>query len=308
MELAIDDPIKRAQEYAVNPNNYQGSQAPLSNNPGLGTQMANMAKQQLMEKAVTQGTSALTGAGTTAGMGGSAMAGVGTAMPYVGAGLLAGKALGFFNEGGTVGPLSTQYAADGYQVPGSTEYNKRMDRNRVKIAQERPVEGLKNQDQATRNFNEGLRQLRKYQDFVYPMIIPEYGATMSPTTNMQRGVARMAYTDDPIAQKMYDVGNAPLDTSSSGMYANYIGLPIDSQGYTARGYDQGGQIDPINQILDEIEAEEASQMVEGAIGPSQAMQFPLARPVNLMQEDMPEGRDRTYSPYDMIRPDNAPNT
>ena len=73
-------------------------------------------------------------------------------------------------------------------------------------------------------------------------------------------------------------------------------------------FSEGGQVDPINQILDELEAEEASQLVEGAIGPSQAMQFPLARPVNLMQEVMPEGKDITYSPYEMLRPDNAPNT
>jgi len=59
------------------------------------------------------GAGAATGA---AGMGG--MAALGTAVPYVGAGLLAGKALGLFNEGGMVGPLSTQYkAGGGYSIP-----------------------------------------------------------------------------------------------------------------------------------------------------------------------------------------------
>ena len=37
---------------------------------------------------------------------GAGMTALGTAMPYVGAAMLAGKALGFFNNGGMVGPLS----------------------------------------------------------------------------------------------------------------------------------------------------------------------------------------------------------
>jgi len=53
-----------------------------------------------------------TGTGAAAGAGG--MAALGAAMPYVGAGILAGKALGFFNDGGHVGPL---YAADGNSIP-----------------------------------------------------------------------------------------------------------------------------------------------------------------------------------------------
>lgn len=40
------------------------------------------------------------------GAGAGAMTALGTAMPYVGAAMLAGKALGFFNNGGMVGPLS----------------------------------------------------------------------------------------------------------------------------------------------------------------------------------------------------------
>ena len=273
MELAIDDPIKRAQEYAVNPNNYQGGQAPLSNNPGLGTQMANMAKQQLMEKAVTQGTSALTGAGTTAGMGGSAMAGIGTAMPYVGAGLLAGKALGFFNEGGTVGPLGTQYAADGDKIDRNKQYT---------------------EDQQMNNYKEMIRQ-QMYNKSIMGQ---------NPTRGINKvDAARAAFTTDPIMSKMYGVGKAPSD---SGMYdlSIFQGLfPINDKGYTARGYDQGGQVDPINQILDEIEAEEASQLVEGAIGT--AMPMPMARPPLSIDS---YGADTTSSPYDMIRPDNAPNT
>jgi len=56
------------------------------------------------------GMAGTTGAGL-AGAGG--MAALGTAIPYVGAGFLAGKALGLFNQGGQVGPLSAQYNAQG---------------------------------------------------------------------------------------------------------------------------------------------------------------------------------------------------
>jgi len=58
---------------------------------------------------------ALTG-GAGAGMG-AGMATLATAVPYVGAGLLAGKALGLFNQGGQVGPLSLQYRAEGTMTP-----------------------------------------------------------------------------------------------------------------------------------------------------------------------------------------------
>ena len=58
--------------------------------------------------ATTAGTSAAATAGAGAGM-----AALGTAVPYVGAALLAGKALGFFNEGGQVGPLSPEYKMSG---------------------------------------------------------------------------------------------------------------------------------------------------------------------------------------------------
>ena len=147
MELAIDDPIKRAQQYAVNQNQFQAPQAPLSQDPGVGTQMANMAKNRAMQGALNTGQKELMGAiagpsagatnaaalaanPATMGMGGAevalagqtlapsvagagGMAALGTAIPYVGAGLLAGKALGLFNEGGMVGPLSAQYHAEG---------------------------------------------------------------------------------------------------------------------------------------------------------------------------------------------------
>ena len=38
------------------------------------------------------------------------------------------------------------------------------------------------------------------------------------------------------------------------------------------------------------------------------MPMPMPRPEDLMQRQMPMGRDRTFNPNDMLRPDNAPNT
>jgi hypothetical protein len=118
----------------------------------------------------------------------------------------------------------------------------------------------------------------------------------------------MAYTDDPIAAKMYDVGNAPIDTSIMSM--GFIGHPTDKDGYTARGYDQGGEV---------MTKEQAMALMNNQPEP---MPMPMARPDELYDEIMmeqvgplarpqlkdPYGADRTFSPYDMLRPDNAPNT
>lgn len=67
--------------------------------------------------ALTEGAKAATaGASTTAGATG-AMGALGTAMPYVGAGLGLAKMLGLFSKGGKVGPLAkATYAADGEKV------------------------------------------------------------------------------------------------------------------------------------------------------------------------------------------------
>lgn len=108
MELAIDDPIKRAKEYAINPNQFQAPTAPLSQDPSMASQMGTLVKQKLMSDAAGAGAKAIT-TGATSAMGSAGMAGMATAMPYIGAGLLAGKAFGLFNKGGQVGPLSPQY-------------------------------------------------------------------------------------------------------------------------------------------------------------------------------------------------------
>lgn len=250
-------------------NNTQGSAypagAPLAQQNGVGN--------QLKDAVISQGVNQM--AGSMMGAGASGAAGAAAMNPYT---LPIMLGMSMLNEGGQVGPLGTQYAADGDKIDRNKQYT---------------------EDQQMNNYKEMIRQ-QMYNKSIMGQ---------NPTRGINKAdAARAAFTTDPILSKMYGVGKAPSD---SGMYdlSVFQGLfPIDDKGYTARGYDQGGQIDPINQILDEIEAEEASQMVEGAIGPSQAMQFPLARPANLMQEDMPEGRDRTYSPYEMLRPDNFPNT
>jgi len=43
-------------------------------------------------------------------------------------------------------------------------------------------------------------------------------------------------------------------------------------------------------------------------GNQSPMPMPMPRPEDLMQRQMPMGRDRTFNPNDMLRPDNAPNT
>lgn len=78
---------------------------------GAGTELAaaKMAEQAGLNALVSSGgTGAATAATTGATTG--AMAGLGAAVPYIGAGLVLGKAFGLFSEGGKAGPL---YAARG---------------------------------------------------------------------------------------------------------------------------------------------------------------------------------------------------
>jgi hypothetical protein len=145
MELELASPNEKEK---MQMRQYQAQAAPLAQQEkGVVGQMGDMAKQRAMEGALDKGQSALMGAipsagaakaamlsstPATMGMGGAevalagqtlaptagaGMAALGTAVPYVGAGLLAGKALGLFNEGGMVGPLSLQYRAEGTMTP-----------------------------------------------------------------------------------------------------------------------------------------------------------------------------------------------
>lgn len=74
------------------------------------------AAQAVMGNTALAGTTGAQLASGAAGAGG--MAAIGTAVPYIGAGLLAGKALGLFNQGGPVGPLSAMYKAGGGMSKG----------------------------------------------------------------------------------------------------------------------------------------------------------------------------------------------
>jgi len=96
---------------------------------GIGQQFMDMAKQRAMTSALNAGqtglTSALSGSAPVvgsaieggsvlgAGAGSGAMAGMASAMPYVGMGLMGAKMLGLFEHGGLVGPLSPQYNSEG---------------------------------------------------------------------------------------------------------------------------------------------------------------------------------------------------
>jgi hypothetical protein len=123
IQLALSDEEKRQRQMplarpAINaPQMMQQEKGPLG-------QMTDMAQQKLMTSAVDKGAEALTAKATEAMAGNAALQGIGTAMPYVGMGLMAGKALGFFNQGGPVnqemlGPLAIRklkYKQDGGKI------------------------------------------------------------------------------------------------------------------------------------------------------------------------------------------------
>ena len=264
--ISLASPLSIPRNQGVNGHNFAAVKAP---EPGVGQQMVKMGQQRAMNSALDFGQTGITSAlapsapvvassveggavlGPMAGGGGAALG-----VPHVAAALAADELLGLgirkkvvgFDEGGQVGPLNAQYHAGGtksydateedyrYQMPGSLEYEARMAKNRVKQARRASAPVMKNEDgsidQRYYNHQEALRQLQKQQDFVYPQMIPDNGKKM--------GALRMAYTDDPIAAKMYDVGNAPIDTSIMPM--GFIGHPTDKNGYTARGYSTGGPI------------------------------------------------------------------
>ena len=78
----------------------------------MGTKQAAAAGTAAMENAALC-------AAAEGGMG-EMMGSMGTAMPYVGMGLLAGKALGLFSQGGYVGPLSgVAYQSKGGKISAS---------------------------------------------------------------------------------------------------------------------------------------------------------------------------------------------
>jgi len=134
IEIAGDDE-KEKMKTGVKQTMQTPQGAPLQQKPSVGEQFGQLAMNRAMEGTLNAGETALTGALTgsapttssiatplmkagvdgplanavagkaAAGAGtGGAMAALGTAMPYVGMGLLAGKAFGLFSEGGEVTP------------------------------------------------------------------------------------------------------------------------------------------------------------------------------------------------------------
>jgi len=112
--------------------------APMQSKQSTGEKLTQMALSKGLEKGLEKATpfidkgmafagdklgalaqaaqGATAGAGATAGMTG-AMGALGTAMPYVGAGLGLAKMLGLFSKGGKVGPLAkATYAAHGEKI------------------------------------------------------------------------------------------------------------------------------------------------------------------------------------------------
>jgi len=316
MAMEASKPYMQGIKNAFNPMGSAGAGAvagQAATNAALASTPATMGMAGA-ELGALASTGAGAGAAGAAGAG-AGMAALGTAVPYIGAAMLADKALGLgimdslFSEGGKVGPLSPQYHAEGgmsaedyrYQMPGGDVYNARMERNKVKQAQRESMPIMTMPDgsvnQQYYNMQEAKRQLQKQQDFVYPQIIPDNGKKM--------GALRMAYTDDPIAQKMYGVGNAPVDTSVMPM--GFIGHPTDKQGYTARGYNQGGEVmseeqamalmnnqpEPMTEI-----AQEAMPMISP--DPLMAMPTPRPSPEKMYLHNNPYDAAMIYEGYDPI--------
>jgi len=89
---------------------YEGSKLQSGVNSMLGPLMGGAAES--------------TAAMTSGAEGASAMAGMGAAMPWIGAGLLGGKMLGLFSEGGLVGPLAgIKYKSNGGEVSDEVSYS-----------------------------------------------------------------------------------------------------------------------------------------------------------------------------------------
>lgn len=104
VELALTNEEQQRRAAGLGP-----MQRPMINAPqmmpqekGPLGQMTDMAQQKVMTAAVNKGAEMAATKGAEMMAANSALAGVGTAVPYIGMGLMAGKALGFFNEGGAV--------------------------------------------------------------------------------------------------------------------------------------------------------------------------------------------------------------
>lgn len=280
---------KKDEQQMLNPNMYTPQEvAPLSQQKGIGEQFGDMAKQKIMSGAVDKGTEALISGATAGGeamLGSSAMAGLGTAMPYVGAGLMAGKALGLFNAGGQVGPLSAQYIAQGGMPEG---YN-------YKRARYSPSQGI---DEANLR---AMQQAKEIKDY-----IEEQDFYESLDAGIMGGGGGYS-AGGPISAQYKAEGGL---TEDQKMLQNIMNTRQPRQDYS----DLGSARKKVNQMS----RKQAIALMNNQPEPTP---MPMARPEDLYDEIIMEqigplarpqmqdyGADRTSSPYDMLRPDNAPNT
>ena len=322
MELAIDDAKARAQAMAGQASSPYGKDMSAEKGPlSFGQEVGNMGKQKLAKGLVDEGSkgimSALTpasaGAANTAalastpatmgmagpslgaaGAGGAGMmATAGAAMPYVGAALLADKALGlgitdsFFSDGGQVGPLSPQYHAGGTDKKDDTRSGFGMLGSLLKGGYNLPKALITGSS--------------------LPLIdqIIGMGAQSHSELEALRRKHLPGYYEDPAGN--YSAGG-PISYKAEGgdtMSREEAMALMNNQPEPMRE-------NPYDRLL-------AQSMTEGAIGTPESMgrprpvrqspmPAPLSRPVDLLQQYKLEGRDKTYNPYDMIRPDNTPNT
>jgi len=147
MNAAVDESSKMAMEgakpymqgmtNAINPMGSAGAgavagqattNAALANAGMTGGAEIALAGQTLAPSLAATGATTGVGTGLATGAGaGAGMAALGTAVPYIGAAMLADKALGLgimdslFSKGGKVGPLSPQYKAEGGETMSQEE-------------------------------------------------------------------------------------------------------------------------------------------------------------------------------------------
>jgi len=196
-----------------------------------------------------------------AGAGGAGMATLATAVPYVGAGLLAGKALGLFNEGGQVGPLSTQYYKN--------IYNKYF-----------PTKDMKDMGEPPAFTDRGVAK---------PNIQPDTG--IPSALDMQLYGAAL---DNQAFKDIFALTrNVPQYKAEGGMTREQAMALMNNQP------------DP-DELYNEIVAEGMTEAAQGQMPQYQTMPptMPMVSPLSVD----PLGADTTYSPYNMMRPDNVPST
>ena len=310
LALSPEDEQKRNQTMQMQQAPLAQVQSPQPQQKGMAGQMGDMVKQKLMSDAAGAGAKAIT-AGAKQGMssmlaptvgsaieggsvlgpmaGGGGMAAIGTAMPYVGAGLLAGKALGLFNEGGMVGPLSAQYnyggGMAGVSMSGGGVDGYSGDGGFIKEYITNPANKLYN-----------MYFPYEGEDLSYDSSLPDPRGKYSNSPAVAEAKARakkMGTTIDPRAYGTQYNAQGTMSKEQAMALMNNQPEPIQTMPPTSMPMMRINPDDLYNEIM-------AESMTEAA---QQAM--PMMRPP--LGAD-PLNADTTYSPYDMIRPDNAPNT